>query len=196
MTWNHYKKIITQTSRSSCVVGKEGERFTQQWAISCRSHVWHKWNSITGIWRQLAYSHQDSCNWACANCMKGKALQHNDIFFSYFSGCIQGFKSNLWHRIACSISKQRHFGSCFVCCPLRTSDRINFPRQFLNMTCLRNEPPMDLDFFSWIERDNCNSWHHQHCIGLEIPANDFDWKCPLCIAEDLMWCKVCLIFLE
>ena len=31
--------------------------------------------------------------------------------FSYFSDCFQGFMSNLWHRIACSISKQ-----CTHCC--------------------------------------------------------------------------------
>ena len=33
------QKIITQTSRNSCVVGKEEERFTQLGATSCRSHV-------------------------------------------------------------------------------------------------------------------------------------------------------------
>ena len=55
--WTQWSEIITtQTSRNSCVVGEEGERFTKLGATSSRGHVWHKWNSATGIWRELAYS--------------------------------------------------------------------------------------------------------------------------------------------
>ena len=47
----------------------------------------------------------------CAKCMQGEVIGTFCHIFSYLSGCIQGLMSNLWHRIACSISKQ-----CTHCC--------------------------------------------------------------------------------
>jgi hypothetical protein len=58
----------------------------------------------------------------------------------------------------------------------------------LCMTCLRGDPPVDLsaEVFDWIECENCKAWHHQYCVGFDSQTDDFDWKCPLCVAEDLM----------
>ena len=32
-----------------------------------------------------------------------------------------------------------------------------------------------------IEWDNCKSWHQQYCVGFEIPTDNYDWNCLLCI---------------
>ena len=73
--WTQWSEIITtQTSRNSCVVGEEGERFTQLGATSCRSHVGHKWNSTTGIWRELAYSNLGPISRKTVTYRAGKAI--------------------------------------------------------------------------------------------------------------------------
>ncbi|XP_067024126.1 uncharacterized protein [Acropora muricata] len=56
------------------------------------------------------------------------------------------------------------------------------------MTCLQEEPPLNVKVVHWIGCDKCQAWHHQFCVGFtdSVCADDVDWKCNHCIAEDLM----------
>lgn len=63
------------------------------------------------------------------------------------------------------------------------TDKYSFKLKFKQIGTVLNESFSGLAPFNFAK-----AWHHQFCVGFtdSVCADDVDWKCNHCIAEDLM----------